>query len=46
MNANGLNENKLASKEGGSIAKNAKIQLEKKTGRKVITGENYLLPKK
>ncbi|MCC8467608.1 MAG: phage antirepressor protein [Rickettsia endosymbiont of Eriopis connexa] len=37
-----MEENKIASKIGGGIAKNA---LENKTGKKVISTENYLLPK-
>lgn len=43
-NATGLNENALAGKKGGSIAKNAKKELEAKTGRNVVTGENFLPP--
>ncbi|MFA5796993.1 MAG: phage antirepressor protein [Candidatus Woesearchaeota archaeon] len=35
-------EHKEISKEGGTIAKDAKIALEKKTKRKVITKNNYL----
>ncbi len=31
-----------SSKEGGSVAGNARKELEKKTGRKVISSENYL----
>jgi DNA-damage-inducible protein D len=46
MEAKGLSENKIASKKGGGIAKKAKLELEKKTGKKVITGDNYLPPKK
>jgi len=42
INATGLEENKKASKTGGNIAKEARIALEKKTGKKVITRENYL----
>jgi hypothetical protein len=45
-NATGLNENALAGKKGGSIAKNAKKELEAKTGRNVVTGENFLPPPK
>ncbi len=41
-NATGMEENKIASKIGGGIAKNA---LENKTGKKVISTENYLPPK-
>jgi DNA-damage-inducible protein D len=43
--ARGLPENKVASKKGGRIAKNARLELEDKTGKSVITGENYLPPK-
>lgn len=32
--------------KGGRIAKNARLQLEAKTGRKVITAENFLPPAK
>ena len=46
MEAKGMPENKVASKKGGGIAKKAKLELEKKTGKKVITGDNYLPPKK
>jgi hypothetical protein len=42
----GLNENKKASKKGGAIAKNARKELEAKTGKSVITEENFLPPKK
>lgn len=44
-NATGTEENKIASKIGGGIAKNAKTALENKTGKKVISTENYLPPK-
>lgn len=42
MQANGMQQNKIASKKGGSIAKNARIELENKTGKKIITNKNYL----
>lgn len=42
MNANGLTENKTASKAGGGIAKKARLELEKKTGMQVVTSDNYL----
>lgn len=35
-------QHKKASREGGTIAKNARLQLERKTKRKVITNKNYL----
>ncbi len=40
-NATGLSQNKVASKLGGGIAKKARKELEKKTGQKVVTAENY-----
>jgi len=47
INAKGMPENKTASKAGGKIAKVARVQLENKTGQKVISNENYLKsPKK
>lgn len=46
VNATGLPENKVAAKTGGRIAKKARLELESKTGRKVVTGENYLPPAK
>jgi DNA-damage-inducible protein D len=44
--ANGLIENAKAGKKGGKIAKDARIKLEAQTGKKVITDENFLPPKK
>ena len=44
--ATGMAENQVAAKTGGRIAKGARLELESKTGRKVITGENYLPPAK
>ena len=46
VDATGMNENTTAAKSGGRIAKNARKELETKTGRKVITSENYLAPDK
>lgn len=43
--ATGLEENKTASKKGGGIAKQARRELENKTGKSVISGQNYLPPK-
>jgi len=43
--ATGLPENKNAGKKGGGIAKKARLELEEKTGKRVISGENYLPPK-
>ena len=42
----GLPANKKAAKTGGGIAHRARLELESKTGRKVVTGENYLPPSK
>jgi hypothetical protein len=44
--AKGLKQNAVAGKKGGKIAKDARLALENKTGRKVITGENFLPPRK
>ncbi len=44
--ATGVIENAKASKKGGAIAKNARNELEANTGKKIITGENFLPPKK
>jgi len=46
VDATGMNENTIAAKSGGRIANNARKELETKTGRKVITSENYLVPDK
>ena len=40
--AQGFNENKDAAKEGGSVAGIARKELEKRSGDKVSTSENYL----
>jgi len=44
MNAAGMEENKVAGKKGGSIAKKARRELEAKTGKKIVTGESFLPP--
>lgn len=44
--AKGLLANAKASKKGGKIAKDARLQLEQQTGKKVITSENFLPPGK
>jgi hypothetical protein len=36
----------VAGKKGGAIAKNARKELESKTGKSVVTNENFLIPKK
>jgi DNA-damage-inducible protein D len=39
--AKGLEENKIPAKKGGRVAKNARLELEKKTGKKVVSGKNF-----
>jgi hypothetical protein len=41
-NATGMDENAVAAKTGGNIAKKARLELEQKTGQRVVTGQNYL----
>ena len=45
-NAEGFKENKFPAKKGGKIAKDARKALEQKTGKSVITGDNFLPPAK
>ena len=40
--AQGFPASKVAAKEGGTVAGNARRELEKKSGRKVVSRENYL----
>ncbi len=42
--ATGMPENVEAGKKGGKIAKGARLELEQKTGKSVVTGENFLPP--
>lgn len=42
--ATGMDENADAGKKGGKIARKARIELERKTGKRVVTGENFLPP--
>ena len=42
MKANGMAENKKAGKKGGAISKKARLELEEKTGQKVVSGNNFL----
>lgn len=42
--AAGMVENAKAGKTGGRIAKKARLELEQKTGKRVVTGENFLPP--
>jgi hypothetical protein len=44
VEAKGVKQNALAGKKGGKIAKDARLALEEKTGKNVITNENFLPP--
>ena len=46
MEAKGLDENAIAGKKGGGIAKKARCELEEKSGKKVVTRRNYLVSTK
>lgn len=46
VEATGMPENAAAGKKGGRIAKKARLELEQKTGKRVVTGENFLPPSK
>jgi hypothetical protein len=43
--AQGFKSNQLAARDGGTVAGDARRQLEAKSGRKVITRDNYLIDK-
>jgi len=42
QNAQGFTENRSAANKGGRIAGDARVELEKESGRKVVSNENYL----
>ncbi len=42
MESKGLEENKTPVRKGGRVAKNARKELENKTGKKVVNGGNFL----
>ncbi len=44
VDATGMVENAEAGKEGGKISKKARLELEQKTRKSVVTGENFLPP--
>jgi hypothetical protein len=44
--AKGIQQNATAGKKGGKIAKDARLALEQKTGKSVITSDNFLPPAK
>lgn len=41
MQTKGLEENKIPAQKGGRVAKNARLELEQKTRRKVVTKNNF-----
>ncbi|MEK7171915.1 MAG: BRO family protein [Patescibacteria group bacterium] len=41
-NAKGMVENKEAGRQGGGIAGKARLELEQRTGKGIVSGENYL----
>ncbi len=42
--ATGMAENRVVARTGGKIAKRARLELEAKTGKQVVTGANFLPP--
>jgi DNA-damage-inducible protein D len=44
VESTGMQENAMAAKTGGRIAKKARLELESKTGKKVISTDNCLPP--
>lgn len=44
VDATGMTENAEAGKKGGRIARGARLELEAKTGKSVVTGDNFLPP--
>ncbi len=42
-NTQGFSANKIVAKQGGSVAGKARKDLEKRSGKKVSTNQNYLL---
>ncbi len=42
MRAKGMKENKIAGKKGGGISKKARVELEEKSGKRVVSGGNFL----
>ena len=44
--ATGMAENKVAATQGGAIAKQARKELESRTGRPVVSADNFLPPGK
>lgn len=46
MQSRGLEKNKIPARRGGKVARNARLELEQKTGKGIITGKNFLAPGK
>lgn len=46
MKTKGLEENKIPARKGGGVAKNARLELENKTGKKIVSAQNFLPSKK
>jgi len=46
LKTRGLEENKIPAQEGGRVAKNARLELEQKTGKKVVSRNNFLSKRK
>jgi hypothetical protein len=46
VDAIGFSENAVAGKAGGGIAKKARRELEEKTGKRIVSRENYLKEEK
>lgn len=44
VEATGMDENAEAGKKGGRIARKARLELEEKTGKGVVTGDSFLPP--
>jgi len=42
----GMPKNKVAARKGGGIAKKARLELEQRTGKSVVSGSNFLPPRK
>ncbi len=45
MQSRGLVQNKIPARKGGQVAKNARLELEKKSGQKVVSAGNFKNPK-
>lgn len=46
LKSTGFEENKLPAQKGGKVAKIARLELENKIGKSIISGSNYLKPNK